>query len=133
MALGDSLRLTVVTPEKPVIDQVVRSVQFPLTDGMTGVLPGRAPLIGRLGYDELIFIDDSGESRYFVDGGFVQIAQNVVTILTSSCRPVSSLTRDEASKVLDAALSRKATSDNEVSQRQKDQNRARRMMALADQ
>ncbi len=133
MALGDSLRLTVVTPEKPVIDQVVRSVQFPLADGMTGVLPGRAPLIGRLGYDELIFIDDSGESRYFVDGGFVQIAQNVVTILTSSCRPVSSLTRDEASKVLDAALSRKATSDNEVSQRQKDQNRARRMMALADQ
>ncbi len=133
MALGDSLRLTVVTPEKPVIDQAVRSVQFPLADGMTGVLPGRAPLIGRLGYDELVFIDDSGESRYFVDGGFVQIAQNVVTILTSSCRPVSSLTRDEASKVLDAALARKATSDNEVSQRQKDQNRARRMLALADQ
>ncbi|QDV29071.1 ATP synthase epsilon chain, sodium ion specific [Planctopirus ephydatiae] len=133
MALGDSLRLTVVTPEKPVIDQVVRSVQFPLADGMTGVLPGRAPLIGRLGYDELVFIDDSGESRYFVDGGFVQIAQNVVTILTSSCRPLASLNRNEASKALEAALAQKAVSDSEFSQRQKEQDRARRMLALADQ
>ncbi|MBA4031647.1 MAG: F0F1 ATP synthase subunit epsilon [Planctomyces sp.] len=131
MALSDSLRLVVVTPEKPVINQVVRGVQFPLADGMMGVLPGRAPLIGRLGFDELVLLEDAGESRYFIDGGFVQIADNVVTILTGSCRPLASLKRSEAEAALSVANARKATSDAEIEARQRDQDRARRMLALA--
>lgn len=49
MAGGDKLRLIVVTPERTLLDEPVASLRFPLYDGDIGILPGRIPLIGRLG------------------------------------------------------------------------------------
>ncbi len=41
--MADQLRLVVVTPEKPLLDESVTALRFPLYDGQIGVLPGRAP------------------------------------------------------------------------------------------
>ena len=49
----DRLQCVVVTPERTLFDELVDFVALPLYDGELGVLPGRAPLIGRLGYGEL--------------------------------------------------------------------------------
>ena len=43
----------VVTPERALLDEPADFVALPMYDGELGVLPGRAPLIGRLGYGEL--------------------------------------------------------------------------------
>ncbi len=52
--LGDKkIQCVVVTPEKSLLDELVDFVALPLYDGELGVLPGRTPLIGRLGYGEL--------------------------------------------------------------------------------
>ncbi len=51
--LGDRLQCVVVTPERTLFDELVEFVALPLYDGELGVLPGRTPLIGRLGYGEL--------------------------------------------------------------------------------
>ena len=51
-------------------------------DGELGVLPGRAPLIGRLGSGELRTRHGTEIERFFVDGGFAQVRANVVTVLT---------------------------------------------------
>ncbi len=72
----------VVTPERTVLDQQVDFVAVPMYDGELGVLPGRAPLIGRLGYGELRTRQGANVRRYFVDGGFAQVRDNVVTVLT---------------------------------------------------
>ena len=50
---GKKLQCVVVTPERAVLDEPADFVVLPLYDGELGVLPGRAPLIGRLGYGEL--------------------------------------------------------------------------------
>ena len=50
---GDNLRLIVVTPERTLLDEPVAALRFPLYDGDIGILPGRLPLIGRLGAGEL--------------------------------------------------------------------------------
>ena len=48
--MADSaLQLVLGTPETTLVDAPVRSLQFPLYDGQIGVLPGRAPVVGRLG------------------------------------------------------------------------------------
>ncbi len=73
MVAPAELQLVVVTPETTLLDESVRSIQFPLFDGQMGVLPGRAPAVGRLGAGSLTFETSAGEKRYFVDGGFVQI------------------------------------------------------------
>ena len=47
------IQCVVVTPERALLDERVDAVVLPMYDGELGVLPGRAPLIGRLGFGEL--------------------------------------------------------------------------------
>src|SRR5439155_22244060 len=76
------VQCVVVTPERAVLDETVDFVALPMYDGELGVAPGRAPLIGRLGYGELRTRRGNEVQRYFVDGGFAQVRGNVVTVLT---------------------------------------------------
>src|SRR5437899_3523852 len=80
--IPDSLKCVVVSPERAVLDEPVDFVALPMYDGELGVLAGRAPLIGRLGYGELRLRHGATTQRYFVDGGFAQVRSNVVTVLT---------------------------------------------------
>src|SRR5712692_7845651 len=76
------LQCVLVTPERAVLDEPVDFVALPMYDGELGVLPGRAPLIGRLGYGELRIRHGATTRRFFVNGGFAQVRSNVVTVLT---------------------------------------------------
>jgi F-type H+-transporting ATPase subunit epsilon len=77
------VRCVVVTPEKAWLDKTVEMVIIPLFDGELGVLPGMAPMIGRLGAGELRLKQGDAVERLFIDAGFVQVRSNVVTILTN--------------------------------------------------
>ena len=98
-----SLRCVVVTPEKTELDREADHISLPMFDGELGVLKGRAPLIGRLGYGTLRLQTAAGPERYYVDGGFAQVENDVVNILTSRAIPVDLLDGDEARVELDAA------------------------------
>lgn len=76
------VRCQVITPERTVIDEEVDSVVVPLYDGELGVYPLRAPAVGRLGRSELRLNSGAVVRRLFVDGGFVQVRDNVVVVLT---------------------------------------------------
>jgi F-type H+-transporting ATPase subunit epsilon len=77
------LHCVVVTPERALLDEPADFVVVPLYDGELGILPGRAPLIGRLGSGELRIRRAGATRRFFIDGGFAQVRDNVVTVLTS--------------------------------------------------
>jgi F-type H+-transporting ATPase subunit epsilon len=128
--MAADLKLVVVTPETTLIDEPVTEVRFPMYDGSTGVLPGHAPLVGRVGSGELSMTTSAGGGTYFVDGGFVQINDNVVTLLTARCIPAADVDKIAAKDELDAALARPAASDSEIESRQRDQDRARSMMSI---
>lgn len=81
-APDNKLQCVVVTPETTVLDQAVDFVAVPLFDGEFGVLPGRSPVVARLGYGELRTRSGDATARYYVDGGFLQVRRNVVTVLT---------------------------------------------------
>ncbi|QDT52050.1 ATP synthase epsilon chain, sodium ion specific [Caulifigura coniformis] len=130
MVAPAELRLVVVTPETTLLDEVVRSIQFPLFDGQMGVLPGRAPAIGRLGAGELSFESGQGERRYFIDGGFLQIKGPVVTLLTNRAFPVEQIDAAAAQAEYDAAMQMKPTDDAGFELKQKSLERARKMLAL---
>jgi len=100
---GKTVRVIVVTPEKAVLDETATLVIVPMFDGELGVLPGRAPLIGRLGAGELRLKSEVGVKRYFVEAGFVQVRSDVVTVLTAKALPAIDVTADKATAaVLDA-------------------------------
>jgi F-type H+-transporting ATPase subunit epsilon len=130
MVAPAELQLVVVTPETTLLDEVVRSIQFPLFDGQMGVLPGRAPAVGRLGAGQLTFESGQGERRYFVDGGFVQIKGPVVTLLTNRAFPIEQIDPVAAQAEYDAALAMKPTDDAGFELKQKALDRARKMLAI---
>ncbi len=87
-----NVRLIVVTPEKAAFDGVGDMVILPMHDGELGVLPGRAAMIGRLGAGELKLKTAAGPTRFFIESGFVQVRENVVTVLTSRARRAAEIT-----------------------------------------
>jgi F-type H+-transporting ATPase subunit epsilon len=98
------LHCVVVTPERAVIDEAADFVAVPMFDGELGVLPGRAPLIGRLGYGELRLKRGAQTRRFFVDGGFVQVRANTVTVLTSRAMRAEDIDMSAVNHALQAAL-----------------------------
>ena len=131
MASEKTLQLVLVTPETTLLDEPVQSLRFPLFDGQIGILPGRASLVGRLGYGELIVSNSEGARSYFVDGGFVQVSGSVVSILTNRSMPIGEIDRDEADELLQKSREMVPTTELEFATKSRDQQRARRMLALS--
>lgn len=131
MASTRHLRLVLVTPETTLLDEPVEALRFPLFDGQVGILPGRAPLVGRLGYGELRITTAAGQKSYFIDGGFVQVKQAVVSMLTNRAQLASHLDAKEAENELQMAQQGHPRNDLEFGQKENNLLRARRKLALA--
>src|SRR5262245_48752970 len=99
-----SVKCVVVTPERAVLDVTADAVTLPMYDGELGVLPGRAPLIGRLGSGELRLQQGPRTLLYVVDGGFGQVQAYGVTRLTPRAMKVEGIDRDAAAKTKEEAL-----------------------------
>ncbi len=107
--VSDKLQCVVVTPEKTILDEVADFIALPLYDGELGVMPGRAPLIGRLGHGELRTREMGNTRRFYLDGGFAQVRDNVVTILTNRAIPADQIDATAAAAELERAKARSAT------------------------
>ena len=128
---GDRLHCLVVTPETTLFDDVVEFVALPLYDGELGVLPGRAPLIGRLGYGELRTRTGGATRHYFVDGGFAQVRDDVVTVLTGRAIPAERIDAGAAADELERARTRRTTTDGERAEKERAIARARAQLRVA--
>ncbi len=102
-ALKGKVRVVVVTPEKAVYDGIGEFVVLPMFDGELGVLPGRSPLIGRLGAGELRIKAAGGATRFYVEPGFAQVSANVVTVLTAKAVKAETITVESAGQAATTA------------------------------
>lgn len=131
MVATSELRLVLTTPEKTLLDEVVRSVQVPMFDGSAGILPGHAPIVGRLGSGKLtVGKSDGSDDEYFVDGGFVQVKGGTVSVLTGRALTLDEIDPEAGQTELNAAMGMAAVGDEQIKARQLAQDRARRMIAL---
>ena len=86
MATENQLHVTLVTPERILLDTLAASVDLPSRTGRIEVLPGHAPLLAELGAgDVTLHGAESGAeaSRWNVSWGFVEVLPNRVTILAN--------------------------------------------------
>jgi F-type H+-transporting ATPase subunit epsilon len=124
-ASGKHLQCVVVTPERAVLDEPCDFVVLPLYDGELGILPDRAPLIGRLGHGELRLRSDNRVKRFYVDGGFAQVRGNVVSVLTQRAIAGEQIDTAKANEALAAAFT------PGTSTAAKDKDRARAQLRVA--
>jgi F-type H+-transporting ATPase subunit epsilon len=96
------LHCTVVTPESAVFDDEADQIVIPSHDGEIGILPGHARLLAKLGAGELRVTTGGKTETKFVDGGFVQVAGNKVTVLTDSACEMQHIDLAEAKQRVDS-------------------------------
>ncbi|MCA9810016.1 MAG: ATP synthase F1 subunit epsilon [Candidatus Dadabacteria bacterium] len=76
------LQLQVITPSRVIVDEIVDEVVAPGVLGEFGILPGHVPFITLLAEGEIKYKRGSSEQKLSVEGGFAEVRDDKVTILT---------------------------------------------------
>lgn len=79
---AEPLKVSVISPEQTVFEGTADMVVVPAWDGEMGILRGHAPMLVLLGKGTLRVRKSSGEQRFDVEGGFLQVVDDVVTVLS---------------------------------------------------
>jgi len=130
--MAATFQLSVVTPEREVLAVETRFVALPAYDGEMGFLSRRAPLLTQLGAGLLRYEDAAGAKRVlFVAGGFAQMVDDKLTLLTEEARDPAAITAELAARSLVEARSLVATTDAEFVRKDRALQRARALRRLA--
>ena len=112
------LHLKIVTPEKLLVDEEVSQVNVSTEQGQIGILPNHANLMAKLEPGELVIKKGSKEDRLAVGDGFLQVAGNVLTVMTDLAVNEGDIDEkgvEEAKKRAESALSQ-TLSDEEYAE-----------------
>ncbi len=76
------LNVSVISPEAVLYEGTTDSVVAPAFDGEVGILTGHAPMMALLGKGVLRLGGDAGGRHFNVEGGFLQVVDNNVRVVT---------------------------------------------------
>lgn len=103
--MSQTIKLEVVTPERPVFSAEVAEVQFPTAArGYYGILPGHTPLMTEVGDGLLYYIQDGQKHWITVFGGFAEVGPDRVTILARGSETVTMIDLERAEAARERAL-----------------------------
>ncbi len=131
MAKTGTFQFSVVTPERTVLDCEASFVSFPAHDGEMGALFNRAPLVCMLGIGPLRVESPTGKHELFVDGGFAEVANNRLTVLTQQAADPATIDRASADQALVEARAMKITDEGSYNARVKAVTRAKVQLRMA--
>jgi len=91
------LAVRLVTPDRVLVDATVDAVELPSSSGYLEALYGHAPLLAELGAGEVrLHGGTSGDQKFFVAWGFVEVLPERVTILAEEALRPEEIDRSEA-------------------------------------
>lgn len=80
MTTSDTMTLTVLTPEKMLLETAVSKVSLPASKGRFMVLRNHAPVISSLMEGDIVYTSDDNEGRIHILTGFVEVNDNRITV-----------------------------------------------------
>jgi len=98
--MAETLRLEIASPAKLIVDEAVSSAEIPASKGYLGVLPGHAPLLGRLEPGVLTYTLEGKQHLLVVEGGFLEVLDNHVSVLVEHAQPAAEVSLDAARRSL---------------------------------
>lgn len=137
MKQSGAVRCVIVTPEQTSLDTQARSVTLPLFDGLRGVAHGHSPFIGRLGAGEVRIVGEQGGAadavrRLFVEGGFVEVAHDQVTVITQRAIPAEKVDPAAARAEFEKIAGTRATGDEAITAKLNAEQAARALVRAAE-
>jgi F-type H+-transporting ATPase subunit epsilon len=95
------LAVRLVTPDRILLDATAEAVELPSMSGYLEALYGAAPLLAELGAGEVrLHGGTSGDQKFFVAWGFVEVLPERVTILAETALHPDEIDRAEAQQEL---------------------------------
>jgi len=127
------LHINILSPAKVVARTKSEHVQLPGALGYLGILPGHTRFLSELGVGQLTVHASSGPVVYFVSGGYVDVNQDVVTVLADVIEGRTEIDVARAEKAKARALARlaKPTADLDVERAMASLARANQRLATA--
>jgi F-type H+-transporting ATPase subunit epsilon len=91
------LQVRLVTPDRILIDTTADAVELPASAGYLEALYGAAPLLAELGAGEVrLHGGSSGDKKFFVAWGFVEVLPERITILAETAVIPAEIDKAEA-------------------------------------
>jgi F-type H+-transporting ATPase subunit epsilon len=109
-------KVNIVTPEKVAYEAESVSVILPGSLGYLGIWANHAPLVTGLEPGVItIRLDEAGTTQYMAcGGGFVEVSNNVVNVMTDSCEEAGQIDGNRARAALARAKERLMSADVQV-------------------
>ena len=121
----NKLQLSIVTPERLVVDEKVDQVNTPGVEGDLGILYDHAPILttmrpGQFSYES---VGEKGREtvKMVVSGGYLEVTDNRVIVLAEAVEFLNEIDQDRAKASLaeaEKALARTDLSDDEFEEAQ---------------
>ena len=135
MAQRPTLHVVLVTALQTIFDGESEMVNAPGSEGRLGILPRHAPLLTTLDLGELRIREHGVDESFFVAGGFLEVNNNVVTILADDAERAGEIDEERAEaarRTAQATLSRSDVSSEVESAAQGELERAVGRLRVAE-
>lgn len=105
--MATDFHLSVVSPDKTVVDEQATSVVAPGEQGYFGVLANHEPFVAQLKVGIITFKDAGGkEQNVAISGGFLEASGTKVIVIADSAETERDVNRERAVAALDRAKKR---------------------------
>ncbi|HLN59984.1 MAG TPA: F0F1 ATP synthase subunit epsilon [Symbiobacteriaceae bacterium] len=115
---AESMTLQIVTPEGTVLKDITTdAVVVPVVDGSMGILHNHAPMVASLRVGVLRYKQGGAYKRVAVGGGFMELSNNKITVLSDTAESgesVDVLRAQEARKRAESRLRDRAANLDRV-------------------
>lgn len=103
--MAEGVKLEIVSPERLLLSETVRSVTVPGTEGYFTVLGDHAPLMTTLKPGFVTVTDNSNVAHvYYVRGGFADVSPEGLTLLAEEAEDIAQFDRSKIEGLIAAGL-----------------------------
>ena len=101
------LKLTIVTAQRTVLEQDgATKLVVPAAEGQITILPSHAALMSSLAIGEMVVFTGSASESIAIHGGFIQVANDEVSVLADAAETVDQIDLDRAEAARSRAQAR---------------------------
>jgi F-type H+-transporting ATPase subunit epsilon len=108
------IKLSIVTPERSLVNEQVDELQIPGADGYLGVLPGHAPLFTELKVGELSYRKGNTWTSLAVAWGFAEVLPDQVRVLAETAERAQEIDLERATRAKERAEQRLSKGGDDI-------------------
>lgn len=112
--MANTFKLELVTPLAKILTTEANFVMLRTTEGDMGILPNHSPFVAGLSTGEMKIKNKDEEIFYYISGGFIEISENVVTILADEAMNTKEINPTKVREELESIENRLKTETDEI-------------------